>query len=49
MDPDEVIRLIEIEEPAWEVERIVEEISAVKQKEKDLRAKIPLSMHVSFF
>lgn len=49
MDPDEVVRLIENEDPAWEVERIVEEIANVKKREDDLRSKIPLSMHVSFF
>lgn len=49
MDPDELIRAIEAEEPPWEVERIVEEIAAVQLREDDLRQKIPMSMHVSFF
>lgn len=49
MDPDEVIRNIETEEIPWEVERIVEEIESVKMREAELRRKIPLSMHVSFF
>lgn len=49
MDPDEVIRLIEAEETPWEVDKIVEEIASVKNREKELRSKIPLSMHVSFF
>lgn len=37
MDPDEVIRGIENEDPSWEVDRIVEEIATIKAREEDLR------------
>jgi hypothetical protein len=37
MDPEDVIRLIENEDPPWEVERIVEEIDTIKKREEDLR------------
>ncbi|KAL4427402.1 hypothetical protein ABPG74_009674 [Tetrahymena malaccensis] len=50
MDPDEVIRAIEADENnTYDVDKIVEEIQNIKKKEDDLRSKIPLEMHVSFF
>ncbi|EGR27865.1 hypothetical protein IMG5_187090 [Ichthyophthirius multifiliis] len=49
MDPDEVVRQIEMDENQWEVEKIQEEIANINKKEAELRMKIPTNIHLSFF